>query len=148
MKFKHGSACTKEKNYGLTLQINCDSTAIKDSYHLDPTSIEDDECHPTVIMNSQSGCPVFSMPALWRWSDSNNYVIGAFFMIIGGLMIYFGNKYQKITICFIASFGVSFLVLLVTYGLVMPNETPQYIVWISVLMSFGVGAGAGYGVYY
>lgn len=69
MKFSHGNACTEEKDFSMRVQINCDEGASRTFFYIDENSIAQDECEPVVIMNSPSGCPVFSMPALWRWAD-------------------------------------------------------------------------------
>lgn len=87
MKYKHGNKCTDRKNYGLDLQINCDPLATTETYEIDGNSILDDECHPKVIMNTQAGCPVFSMPPLWRWSDQNSILIGILLVLLGGVLI-------------------------------------------------------------
>jgi len=147
MKYKHGNRCNAEKNYGFNLQINCDADVKKNEYYVDPSSIAEDECHPTVIMSSPAGCPVFGMPALWRWTDANNYLIGAVLILLGGCLIQFGGKYDTASLCIIASFGNFIVVMLFLFGVVLPDLTPLYIVWICCLMSLMIGAGAGYGVY-
>jgi hypothetical protein len=69
MKYTHGNACTANKDFSLRLQINCDEGASRTIFYLDENSVASDECEPLVIMNSPHGCPVFSMPAMWRWAD-------------------------------------------------------------------------------
>jgi hypothetical protein len=87
MKYKHGNKCNDKKNYGLELQINCDSLATEPSYSIAPESLEEDECHPRVVMTSPAGCPVFSMPPLWRWSDQNSLLVGLVLVVAGALLI-------------------------------------------------------------
>lgn len=99
-------------------------------------------------MSSPAGCPVFSMPALWRWTDANTYVIGALLILMGALLIQFGGKYDTASLCTIASFGNTCIVMLFLYGFILPDITPMYVVWITLGMSLMIGAGAGYGVYH
>ena len=98
-------------------------------------------------MTSSAACPVFSMPALWRWTDYNNYIIGAFLIVMGACLIQFGGKYDVASVCLVASFGKFVVIMLFLYGFVLPDITPHFMVWISVLMSMVIAAGAGFGVY-
>jgi len=51
------------------------------------------------------------------------------------------------SMCSIACFGMTCFTLCVLYGWILPSSTPQYIVWITMGFSLGVGAGLAYGVY-
>lgn len=68
-------------------------------------------------------------------------------MALGSILIQFGGKYFVHSMCTLATFGMTCSTLCVLYGFVLPASTPQYIVWITVFFSMGVGAGLGYGVY-
>lgn len=131
----------------MRLQINCDEGASRTIFYLDESSVEQDECEPVIIMNSPSGCPVFSMPALWRWADTYAYLIGALLIVVGSCLIQFGGKYYLASIVTINTFGMMFLVLFSLFGIVMPFSTPQFIVWICVFMSIFIGLGLGLGAY-
>ena len=98
-------------------------------------------------MNSAAGCPSFSMPALWRWSDANSVVLGIFYIALGSILIQFGPTHDKFSLIAIATFGMGTFVLVTVHAFILPNSTPMWMVWISVLMALGIGAGAGYGVY-
>lgn len=147
LKYKHGNRCTDQKNYGLELQINCDPLALDTKYFIDPTSLKDDECHPRVVMTSAAGCPTFSMPALWRWSDQNSIIVGIVLVVVGGLLIQFGPTYDKASLIAIATLSMSTMVLILVHALIMPNSTPQWMVWITIAMAIGIGIGAGFGVF-
>ena len=124
IKFKHGNACSREKNYGLNLQINCDSSAAKNTYYIDEESIKYDQCQPKIIMNSAQGCPVFSMPPLWRWTDYYNYMVAFTLITLGALLIQFGGKYYMASMCTLAIFGKMCTLLCIMYGFILPNSTP------------------------
>lgn len=98
-------------------------------------------------MNTPAGCPVFSMPPLWRWTSSNSILIAIVMIVLGYLLLQYGGKYFMASMCIIATFGMTCIILCVLYGLLMPSSTPQYMVWMSVFFSMGAGAGLGYGVY-
>jgi len=147
LQMTHGNACTEKKNYGLDLQINCDAGASKTSYHLDLNSISEDECRPKVIMNTPYGCPVFGMPPVWRWVDSNRYLVCAILLVAGGLLLGVGGRYYLATMAAISTFGMACLMLVLLYGFILPSTTPQWMVWLSVLLSLAIGGGLGYAAY-
>ena len=147
LKLDGGNACTIDKDYSLSIQINCDAGASRLSYSLDETSIVDDECSPVIIMNAPEGCPIFSMPALWRWGETFQYIVAVFFIFVGLLLLQFGGKYYMASIFTINSIGMMFLTLSVLFGIILPNSTPLELVWIMVGMSAGIGLGLGYGGY-
>lgn len=82
-----GNACSVDKDYSLSIQINCNAGASRLTYSLDETSIVDDECSPKIIMNAPESCPVFSMPALWRWGEAFQYVVAVFFVFVGAILL-------------------------------------------------------------
>lgn len=98
-------------------------------------------------MNSPHGCPVFSMPALWRWAGNYAYIIGTILMLIGIALIQFGGKHYLASIVTINCLGMTFLVLFSMFGIVMPYSTPQFMVSLSILMSIFIGLGLGLGAY-
>ena len=142
-----GNVCKPNKNYGLNLQINCDAGAAKTSFRLDLESISTDECNPKVIMNTPYGCPVFGMPPVWKWVDTNRIIICAVFLIVGGLLLSVGGKYYLATMATISTFGMTCFMLTLLYGLVLPTSTPQWLVWLSVVLCLAIGAGLGYAAY-
>ena len=131
MKFAHGNACTEKKDFSLSIQINCDAGATRTIFYLDENSIAEDECEPLIVMNSPSGCPVFSMPALWRWADNHCYLIGAVLMLIGFGLVQYGGKHYLASIVTINSLGMFCLMLFTLFGNFMPYSTPQFMVWNS-----------------
>jgi hypothetical protein len=38
-------------------------------------------------MNAPEGCPIFSMPALWRWGETFQYIVAVFFIFVGMLLL-------------------------------------------------------------
>jgi hypothetical protein len=68
-------------------------------------------------------------------------------ILIGILLIQFGAKYDVISLVTIATLFTGFTVCMFINGLILPASSPQYIVWITIVMSFFIGLGAGYGVY-
>lgn len=87
------------------------------------------------------------MPPLWRWTDYYNYLVALALITLGALLVQFGGKYYMASMCTLAVFGKMCTLLCIMYGFILPNTTPQFIVTISMLLTFGAGLGLGYGVY-
>mmetsp|Transcript_4438 Transcript_4438/g.7558 ORF Transcript_4438/g.7558 Transcript_4438/m.7558 type:complete len:311 (+) Transcript_4438:493-1425(+) len=148
MKFKMGNACTDKKDFSLQLQINCDPAASRTHYYLDEESIAQDECEPKVVMSSQHACPIIAMPAFWRWVESNAYFVGGLLVLVGALLLQYGGKHYMASIFIISSFGQACVVLSLIFGLLMPESTPQFMVWGIVIAALLIGSGLGYGAYH
>ena len=116
--------CSPEKNYGFSLKINCDAGAAQTTYDLDPESIAEDQCHPKVIMNSPAGCPVFSMPPLWRWASNNSVIIAVALVIMGISLIQFGGKHYMVSMCIVGAFLMTCIMMSILYGALLPASTP------------------------
>jgi hypothetical protein len=117
------------------------------TYKLDEDSVKSDYCSPRVIINSPDGCPVFSMPALWRWGETYQFIVGFFLVFIGLLLIQFGGKYYLASIFTINTFSMAFLIVFGLYAAILPHSTPLKLTWVVVIMSLGIGTGLGFGGY-
>lgn len=146
LKFLNGQKCTNDLNYALEVQINCVPDAEKTTFTFDEESIKKNECHPKVIMTSAAGCPVFSMGPLWKWSDHNKYIVGTVLLLIGALLILLGPKRTTASLSLTAFFGMFCFVILFLHGFVMPFWTPEWMVWITIVMAVLIGVGAAVGV--
>jgi hypothetical protein len=98
-------------------------------------------------MNTPYGCPIYGMPPLWNWVDYNVYLVSAFLIIFGAGLLQFGSKHYLVSMALISTFGVGFVLLSILYGVIMPATTPIWMVWVSIVLCFGTGAGFGYGAY-
>ena len=98
-------------------------------------------------MNSPYGCPVFGMPPVWRWIDSNHILICAILLIMGVSLLIFGGRYYLATMATISTFGMSCLLLVILYGFILPSTTPSWMVWLSIILSLAIGGGLGYAAY-
>ena len=98
-------------------------------------------------MNSKHGCPIFGLTALWRWIDVNKILIGLFFLAGGLIMVEYGGKNYLISMATISTLSMMVLIVTILFTFILPTTTPQWLTWIVMFGSFGVGAGLGYGAY-
>lgn len=123
-KYLNGEKCTDQLNYALEVQINCMPNKEKSSFYLDEKSLELNECHPKIIMESAAGCPVFSMGPLWKWSDNYTYLIGVVLIAYGSLLIWLGPKKATVSLSLTAFFGMFCFVLVFLHSIVIPSFLP------------------------
>lgn len=98
-------------------------------------------------MNSPYGCPIFGTPPLWNWIDYNHYLVSAFMILFGVGLLTFGSKHYLVSMALISTFGMGCFLLAFLFGAIMPSNTPIWMVWVSIILCFGTGAGLGYGAY-
>jgi hypothetical protein len=66
---------------------------------------------------------------------------------MGIFLIHLGGKYYLTSIFVINSFGMMCLIMITLFAIVMPDSTPQFMVWACVIMSAVIGLGLGVGAY-
>lgn len=99
-------------------------------------------------MSSPHGCPVFGLSALWRWVDANTYVMGAFLLLFGCILMEFGGRHPNMAMFVISTLFMQLIVLCLLFKWVLPHTTPKWGVWIMVIAAGIFGSGSGYGVYH
>ena len=66
-------------------------------------------------------------------------------MILGGLwLMIFGGRFFKVTMFVTGQASVAAMILIILFSRVYPNIIPMYVVWLSLIVSIGIGAGIGY----
>ena len=99
-------------------------------------------------MSTPAGCPVFSMPPLWKWTSDNGIFLALIFITCGVLLLWAGGKHFVASMCLIAGMAATTIMLCVLFAFILPNSTPQYMVWCTVFFCMGIGAGMSYGVWH
>jgi|LauGreDrversion4_2_1035121.scaffolds.fasta_scaffold328228_1 hypothetical protein len=95
-------------------------------------------------MTSKNVCPILSLGTLWHFFNAYYYIFGVF-MILGGLwLMVFGGRFFKVTMFVAGQVSVAAMILIILFTRVYPNITPMYVVWLTLIVSIGIGAGIGY----
>jgi hypothetical protein len=95
-------------------------------------------------MTSKNVCPILSLGTLWHFFNAYYYIFGVF-MILGGLwLMIFGGRFFKVTMFVAGQVSVAAMILIILFSRVYPNIIPMYVVWLSLIVSIGIGAGIGY----
>ena len=64
---------------------------------------------------------------------------------LGLFLMIFGGKYHKATMFLVGQVTVAAVVLIIMFALVYPTNSPMWVVWVTLIVSLLIGAGAGYG---
>ncbi len=56
----------------------------------------------------------------------------------------FGGRFFKVTMFVAGQVSVAAMILIILFSRVYPNIIPMYVVWLSLIVSIGIGAGIGY----
>ena len=56
----------------------------------------------------------------------------------------FGGRYYKATMFIAAELSVTGILMVLLFAAVMPAGTPEWAVWVSFLVSLGIGSGFGF----
>lgn len=98
-------------------------------------------------MNSPYGCPVFGMPPIWIWVETNTYVVAAALIFFGLSLLQFGGKYYLMSMAMITTFAMGSILMTLLFGFIMPSSTPDWLIWVCLALCYGAGSGLGYGAY-
>ena len=88
------------------------------------------------------------MPPLWRWTEANYFLVMFAYCTTGLVLLGFGGKYYMASISTMATLNTIIILTNLLFGAVMPSSTPQFMVWILILMTVGIATGTGYGAYF
>ena len=136
--------CNETHHYQLEVQINCNPNIELTTYAFDKQSLKS-PCDPKVIMNSPHGCPVLSTGPLGIFIQRYAYYIGAPLIIFGCYLLSVGGRFHKLTLALFTTFAVGIGSLFVLYATFFPTYFPVVSVLLVGYVTFGMGAGLGYG---
>jgi hypothetical protein len=86
---------------------------------------------------------MFSVHALWNLFEKYEIGLALAMIILGVFLMIFGGRYFKTTIILSTAFVLGTAVLLVLYVFIMPAATPEWTVWLSLFVIYGIGGGIG-----
>lgn len=135
--FNGGSCGTGNYKLNVTSMCNKESATLKDFY-------SNGTCDYTVVYDSPFGCPVFSLSQVSRFFYKYSYLFGAFLIIAGVFLAFFGNKFVNVVIFMVASFACLIIGSALFINLALDKVDEEWVVWtafiVIALVSSGIGA--------
>ena len=65
-------------------------------------------------------------------------------MLTGGFLLTFGGRMYKVTMFIAGEVSIASFIMIVMFAAVYPNNSPMWVVWLTLMVSVGMGAGIGY----
>jgi hypothetical protein len=87
---------------------------------------------------------MFSLHTLWRWATYYKHVIGLLMLAMGFLLLMCGGRNYKLVMFFAGQFSTSLFLTVVLFATVYPGASPYWVVWLTLFVTLGIGAGVGY----
>ena len=95
-------------------------------------------------MNSKDACPRLTLGTLWTFFNKNYYIFGLLMMGLGVFLMIAGGRYYKFVMFITGQATIAGFILIVMFGQVYPTNSPMWVVWLTLIVSLGMGAGIGY----
>jgi len=95
-------------------------------------------------MTSAAACPVLTLGTLWRFFNQYYYIFGVAMMLTGLFLLVFGGRMFKVTMFLAGEVSIASFIMIIMFAAVYPNNSPMWVVWLTLMVSTGMGAGLGY----
>jgi hypothetical protein len=101
-------------------------------------------CTPRVILTSREACPILSLGTLWHFFNLYYHIFGVT-MILGGIyLMILGGRHYKVTMFLAGQIAIAAFIMIMMFSSVYPNNAPMWVVWLTLIVSVGIGAGIGF----
>lgn len=107
-------------------------------------SIDDDLCNPVIDFTSKYNCNFFDLNALWRWCDTNWWIVALALIGVGTFQWALGQKLFKPSMFLIGVISVLGLVMFVFYAVFLPTGTKEWTIWVLGGIGLILGVIVGY----
>lgn len=134
-------SCKGTENFGITFNMKCNSTMKTPVYAISDNT---NECNPVIDFTSKYNCNLFDTNAIWRWCESNWWIVAISMIVIGGFQWAFGQKLFKPTLFLIGTISVLGLVLFVFYAVFLPTGSKSWTIWVVGAVGLLLGLILGY----
>lgn len=135
-----GLACAAEETYNLTIYVTCNSKVPKETAQ--PLLLSSSPCSFKVLVDVANGCPKVDLSVFWEFIKKNSvfFVIG--FVLFGMVIGVFGRPMWNTIVFLLFTVSITGLFLVVFYEFVIPFDSPEWVLWMILVISliFGVVA--------
>jgi hypothetical protein len=101
-------------------------------------------CSYTIVYESHSGCPVFSLSMLTRFFNKYYYLFGAALILMGGFLSFFGNKFVNVVIFLVASIALMLVGSGLFINFALKKVDKDWVVWTAFIVILLISMGLGY----
>lgn len=132
----------KNQSFSSTFEIKCVKSEVLDKFNV--TDIQIDPLKVTIIGESQAGCPVVELSAIYNWIVSSQYVLAILMLLVGGIECFYGLFLLGPSL-FVIGFLTGFGLLLIFFAeFVIKPDSGSGLIWFILILCLAVGGGLGY----
>ena len=95
-------------------------------------------------MRTTEACPRLSLGTLWNFFNDFYIFFGLSMIALGSYLVSFGSKYEDHTLFMLGTSTIATLFMIVIYVGLFPDKSEVWLVFLTLLLSLGVGSAAGY----
>lgn len=119
--------CNGDTAYGITFNMLCNSTFTTPQYVISDYS---NKCNPVIDFTSKANCNIFDTNALWRWAETNWWILAIAMGVIGTFQWALGQKLFKPTLFIMGTVSVLGVVMFIFYAVFLPTGTKEWTIWV------------------
>jgi len=142
LTYTNGAICDATSGTKAVFSINmyCDESMGWQDFDVSP-GVLGNLCEPYVDTLSKVACSRLSVSQLWGYLAQYSQFFGAFLLVAGTILVFFGRKLLKPAVCFAGFLTTIFVSCLIFYGVYLENESDLADFW------YFLGGGALAGIF-
>jgi len=94
-------------------------------------------------MNSLHGCASLNTGPLGMFVDDYYLVFAIPSMVLGLFLVVYGGQYPKTSMFIITTFSLMTVLLLLLWMYYLPETSPEWVVWVTLINCLFIGGGVG-----
>eukprot|EP00347_Sterkiella_histriomuscorum_P008480 403344934 len=143
LDFISPAQCNATDFYKLRVQLNCDKNAVRPIYSLD-SDTTNQQCYKKVVFASREGCPKLQLGILWHFFSKYANGFALVMIALGFFFLMYGGRYHQKTLFLFGQLTFVAFAMVIFYGYAFPKNSPEWSVWLSLVVTLAMGTGPGY----
>ena len=128
--------CEKDKN-----KYNKDFHRFVFNYN---NTFNQEECENEIHLTSYYACPVLNFYTVWRIIEGNKYKFSIILICFGVILLFLGERLEKITLCVLSFLTVSIVLFVVIFQYMPSGGNRDIIFWVTFVVSVVLGVVVAY----
>lgn len=95
-------------------------------------------------MTTSEACPKLQLGILWHFFVKYANIFGLVMILLGFFFLMYGGRYHQKTLFLFGQLTFTAIAMVILYGYCFPKQTPEWSVWLSLVVTLAMGSGPGY----
>ena len=130
-----------------TIQCDKNKDAYKNQsrpYDLISKKYDPEKCNNEIIFKSYYACPSINLASIWGKLEEMKIITSIILIILGVVLLLFGQKFEKITITILIFLTSSLVLFVIIFGLMPGGGDRDIIFWVTVVISIVISGFISY----